>query len=581
MGSSIRGGSPPTNDGSANSPKNPVSTPTAADNQGFKPTACVACRDKHLKCDGLRTCTRCAAQSIPCVYLKSRRGYRGPNASNKQVCSSNASDVGGAISDPTEVDPSSIASMPPVADDVVPMSLDLPLVSNEANSTGLYTRVFRPNYPQRCMEAFYQYFYDAHPFMPPRQQLLQVLKQNPMEHLQTAICFVGSRYVPGAPSSSFALEFESYLSGNKPAPKGASMVQAMLLFALGLDGNNERKKAIEILVKAQNLAIDLGMSRREYSLANGRGSLTCEESLRRTWWELYVVSIMVAGFHRTGTFYHRDPLSNVPLPCEEKEFASGFIPQLHTIEQMDDDSFDDEDIIFSSYAYRIAAARNLDRILQSKDFLFPDDPALYRLEAHLTNWHLYLPDNKRSLFDDFGMFDEMLFQAHMIAHVSTLLLYRHFSPLDGLAARTITSCTEGSVVPAIGTTLDAVHARSTIQAASNISKLITIPRPLLKHTHFFICALALSSITHLSFWATLPVMAPDQDLKQQIRMNMGALKAVASFWPSAGIGSRQVMKVAQSIYTNRKDAVSEEFWRDFIEDDFMGGLIDGSVSIDN
>jgi hypothetical protein len=90
---------------------------------------------------------------------------------------------------------------------------------------------------------------------------------------------------------------------------------------------------------------------------------------------------------------------------------------LHTIEQFDEDSFDDEDIMFSSYAYRIAAARNLDRILQSKDFLFPDDPALYRLEAHLTNWHLHLPDNKRDLFDQFGMFDEMLFQAHMIANV--------------------------------------------------------------------------------------------------------------------------------------------------------------------
>lgn len=86
---SIQGGSPPTNGCSANSPNHPVSTPTAADNQSFKPTACVACRDKHLKCDALRTCTRCAVQSIPCVYLKSRRGYRRPNSSSIQVGLSN------------------------------------------------------------------------------------------------------------------------------------------------------------------------------------------------------------------------------------------------------------------------------------------------------------------------------------------------------------------------------------------------------------------------------------------------------------------------------------------------------------
>ncbi|RDL34305.1 uncharacterized protein BP5553_07433 [Venustampulla echinocandica] len=577
---SIQGGSPPTNGGSANSPNHPVSTPTAADNQSFKPTACVACREKHLKCDALRTCTRCAVQGIPCVYLKSRRGYRGPNASSRQICLSNASDAGGAISEPTKVKPSSIALMPPVADDVISLSLDLPPVSNEANSTGLYTRHYRPNYTHRCMEAFYQYFYNAHPFIPPRHQLLRVLKQTPMEHLQTAISYVGSRYVPGAPISSFALEFESYLLGNKPAPKDASMVQAMLLFALGLHGNNERKRAVEILVKAQTLAIELGMSQREYSLVNGRGSPTCEESLRRTWWELYVVSIMVAGFHGTGTFYHRDSLSNVPLPCEEDEFASGCIPQLHTIEQFNEDSFEDEDIMFSSYAYRIAAAQNLDRILQSKDSLFPDDVALYQLEAHLTNWHLHLPDNKRDLFGQFGTLDEMLFQAHMIANVSSLLLYWDFSPLDGLAVRTITSCTEGSGVPAIGPTSDAVYTRRTIQAASNVSKLVTLPGPLVKHTQFFVCALALSSIIHLSLWVKLPVMAQDHDLKQQIRINTGALKAVASLWPSAGIGLKQVTMVAQNIYANRKDAAGEKFWRDFIEDDLMGELIKGTVSID-
>jgi hypothetical protein len=76
-------------------------------------------------------------------------------------------------------------------------------------------------------------------------------------------------------------------------------------------------------------------------------------------------------------------------------------------------------------------------------------------------------------------------------------------------------------------------------------------------------------------------MTPDQDLRQQIRMNAGALKALTPFWPSAEIGFRQVTTVAQKIYAKRKDAVGEAFWRDFIDDDFMGGLIEGTVSIDS
>jgi hypothetical protein len=153
-----------------------------------------------------------------------------------------------------------------------------------------------------------------------------------------------------------------------------------------------------------------------------------------------------------------------------------------------------------------------------------------------------------------------------------MLLYRHFSPLDSLAIRTITACTGEPKVP-IASTSDNMHTIRTIQAASNISKLVTLPGPLVKHTQFFVCALSLSSITHLSLWATLPVMSPDQDLREQIRMNAGALKAVAPVWPSAEIGLRQVTNVAQKIFANRKD-VGEGFWRDFIEDDFMAGMIE-------
>ena len=79
----------------------------------------------------------------------------------------------------------------------------------------------------------------------------------------------------------------------------------------------------------------------------------------------------------------------------------------------------------------------------------------------------------------------------------------------------------------------------------------------------------------------MPVMSPDQDLRQQIRINAGALKAVARFWPTAGIGLQQLMRVAQKIYANRKDAVGEVFWGDFIDDDFMSGLIENTGSIES
>lgn len=489
------------------------------------------------------------------------------------------SDAGITILDSNDLDLSRIASIPPLAEGVSSPSLAFPLATKEADSNPLYSRFFRPNYHQRCKEGFFQYFYDAHPFLPPRDQLLQVLKTNPMDHLRIAMCYVGSRYVPGSDTASYALEFDKYLTTTSAGLKDASMVQAMLLFALGLDGNNDQKRAVEILIKAQNLAVEIGMNQREYAVVNGRGSPICEESLSRTWWELYIVSVMVAGFHGRETFHLRDIVSNVPLPCEEKEFASGCITQLHTIEEFDDETFCDEEICWSSYTYRIAAARNLDRILQSTQILFLDDPAIYQLEAYLTNWHLHLPQSKRVLFDQFGTFDEMLFQAHMITNVSSILLHQQFSALEGFAVQTITSCTGQSRL-GLGLTSDNIHTARATQAASSISKLVTLPGSLLKHTHFFVCALTLSSISHLSLWSSLPIMASDQDLRQQIRMNAGALRAVAHIFPSSGIGFRQVTTVAQKIYTNRKNAVGDVFWRDFIDEDFMACLIENTATID-
>jgi hypothetical protein len=108
-----------------------------------------------------------------------------------------------------------------------------------------------------------------------------------------------------------------------------------------------------------------------------------------------------------------------------------------------------------------------------------------------------------------------------------------------------------------------------IKAASNISAFVTLPESLIKHTHFLVCAITLSSIIHLSLWSSVPVMAPDEDLRQQIRLNAGALKAVAPILPSAAMGFQQVSKAAQKIYSNRKDAICQFFWRDFVEDDFV------------
>jgi hypothetical protein len=63
----------------------PANTPNdAAPQISPNPVACLACRNKHMKCDSaMPRCTRCREGGYDCVYLKSRRGYKGPRKSQK------------------------------------------------------------------------------------------------------------------------------------------------------------------------------------------------------------------------------------------------------------------------------------------------------------------------------------------------------------------------------------------------------------------------------------------------------------------------------------------------------------------
>ena len=183
-----------------------------------------------------------------------------------------------------------------------------PLVSNELR--------------ERCLEAFFHYFYPAHPFVFPRTHLLNLMRKGSLTRLELAMKYVGSYYVKGAPTDRLAWEATQHLSSNDCVKDGFT-VQALILVSIALDGNSELKRAAEIMVQAQDLAIELGMHHRDYAAMHGEGIPAMEESWRRTWWELYVVDGMVAGVHQSSSFRLNQITADVLLPCEEQEYLSG------------------------------------------------------------------------------------------------------------------------------------------------------------------------------------------------------------------------------------------------------------------
>lgn len=86
-----------------------------------------------------------------------------------------------------------------------------------------------------------------------------------------------------------------------------------------------------------------------------------------------------------------------------------------TLADFDESTFATEEVVYSSFTYRIDAVRILGRILAVSRVDHFDFQAVEGVDACLINWTLHLPELKRQLVGKNGEVDEVLFQAHMIA----------------------------------------------------------------------------------------------------------------------------------------------------------------------
>ena len=170
--------------------------------------------------------------------------------------------------------------------------------------------------------TYYAFYHSAHPFLLPRDRLQRLLRERKLPHLELAIQFIASCFNPRAPTAWFQEAADRLLVQSDP-PKTGFTVQALLLFALASHANSNPEGGLRIMATAINMALELGMNRRDFAINNGEGDVVLEESWRRTWWELFVVDGMFAAVTQKTNFWLNSIHSDVPLPCEEVEYQSG------------------------------------------------------------------------------------------------------------------------------------------------------------------------------------------------------------------------------------------------------------------
>jgi hypothetical protein len=178
---------------------------------------------------------------------------------------------------------------------------------------------------QRCIDAFYHYFHAAHPFALPKNFLLPLTKDMPLEPLLAAMRWTGSLYLEkvDAQTKSSLLDEAIRLVDSSPPVRDGFLVQALMILIVALDGNCRQEQARDLLGRAEQLALEIHLNTRNFAATYGRGLPVLEESWRRTWWDLFIIDGMIAGVHQVTNFYLYDVPTDVALPCEELQYLSG------------------------------------------------------------------------------------------------------------------------------------------------------------------------------------------------------------------------------------------------------------------
>jgi hypothetical protein len=401
---------------------------------------------------------------------------------------------------------------------------------------------------ERLLGLFYLHLFGAHPFLVPKAFYAF---QNYPHYLDLVVCLAGQRYA--APSSDTGLlQSAVSLAMSEIDEQTPCRVQALLLYAIVLHASQHAKEAGECVSRAATIALQLGMNEASFARANSANSSVLEESLRRTWWELYTVDVYFAAIHRRPAFETSSAKSFPFLPCTQSLYEAGQCertpPTLRAFERR---VFSvDSNISFSSSCVRIDAIRIVGRVLALAPNTDAHPDSIQALDNALTSWEYNLPPLCTDVVDSSGEVDLMLFEARCFILCASVFLHFPRSDLpDTVPSARDIACAKGYTQLA---PTSRHHTVKAIAASKSMANLATVPWPLDRHSPFFICGLVLGCIIQLAA-ASVHLHQCGLDCQQQHRERVvlmtGALQRLGERWALARNAVRCLKGVAEIVFS--------------------------------
>lgn len=307
--------------------------------------ACLPCRSRHLKCDGVRPhCRRCLEAAKQCQYAQSRRGGLDRAALAERRKRLEATGRNQAVS----ADSSSVpqASWAHQRREPTPPRLSGDVGVDITNHCGLRSETASSGSPAAArvdigsdiagdplIASYYKNFHKFHPLVLPQKHLTRI-QQDPgirlnLKPLIAILRFIGHIYSFRGWSTPLRDHVETCFA--EAPPKDPIMVQCRLLYSIALFWNNYKDEARREIDAAVRLGLDLQMHRQDFATKHGAQDAVLTECWRRTWWMLYMVDAFYAGTLGAMNFATLDVDATVDLPCEESDYENGVSDPLPTL----------------------------------------------------------------------------------------------------------------------------------------------------------------------------------------------------------------------------------------------------------
>jgi hypothetical protein len=424
-----------------------------------------------------------------------------------------------------------------VENESLPCEVDLLTGVSSHSSTGNR----QGNWIQVC---YYSRFHKAHPFLPPEGSLGQLYVPR---YLMRVMEFIALHYMV---LSAWEHESNSIAEDLVDVESSIYKAQAYLLLAILSHSKGQPSNARQYNTMAVKIALDIRLYCRDFGAEENEKCAIFYESARRTWWELVIIDGLLAGLQMGGSLAIDTDLigiGDVLLPCAEDIYSEeSCVLSKHGIRDLRNRYFADQDIMFSSFAYRIDAAlmfRDVVRAVRNTTRISLD--VFQTLDSRTMSWFYHLPADEHNVLRSDGTIDQMLFQAHLLTHCSIIYLnLPHSYLLSSLVTANGLIC--GSPGASSYISPGTSHTAKTIQAAVDISNLSGLSRCYSDHTPFLTCFLVLSSIVHLGS-CSISTAGVAEKHRSLLALNIGILKSLGTTWPLALQSKNHLNQAAREI----------------------------------